>query len=132
MMKFTIDDIKDKERLDKMVEKEANAIYSSPVARKGRTMEDVKFAVKQGKVAELYLIENMGYQEADIKFHDLKDPNTGEYYEVKSYSVSNRNAPFVEKDLKRLKNESWCKSKWYLLFNFYCGQYEFIEKIQIK
>lgn len=113
-----------------MIEKEAKAIFSSDVARKGRDFDTVKFCVRQGKVAELWLIENEGYEESDKKWHDLK--KDGDYTEVKAYTVWGKDAPGVQKDLRRLKNESWNCSKWYILFKFEYGEYELLEKIQIK
>ena len=130
-MKFTIDDIKDRERLERMVEKEALQINRSEFSRRGRSLDDIKFAVRQGKVAELYLIENHGYIESDIKYHDLKDIN-GDYTEVKAYNVWGKDAPFVQKDLRRYREEKWSKSKWYMLFKYENGQYELLDKIQIR
>lgn len=131
-MKFTIEDIKDRERLERMIEKEALQIYNSSQARRGRDLDTVKFCVRQGKIAELYLIENCGYEESDIKWHDLKD-SEGNYVEVKAYNnVSHKDVPFVQKDLKRYRSESWSKSKWYILFNHDYGEYTLVEKIKIK
>lgn len=130
-MKFTVNDIKDKDRLEKMVEKEANQIYNSCIARRGRDLDTIKFTVRQGKIAELYLIENAGYQEADIKWHDLKDEN-GDYIEVKAYNVLSKDAPFVQRDIMRYKNGSWNKSKWYMLFKVKNGEYELLEKIRLR
>lgn len=130
-MKFTIEDIRDRERLERMVEKEANSIYSSLISRHGRSLDDIKFTVRQGKVAELYLIENAGYRESDIKYHDLKD-DEGNYTEVKAYDVWNKDAPFVQRDIMKYKNESWCKSKWYMLFRVQHGQYELLDKVQLR
>ncbi len=115
-----------------MVRREAEQIFNSPVARKGRDLETIEFFVKQGKVAELYLIENYGYDESDIKWHDLKD-SMGDYTEVKAYA----NTPvstltYVERDIKRYKTEKWSNSKWYILFNCNGGVYEFVEKIKIR
>jgi hypothetical protein len=131
-MKFREEDIRNKERLERMVKKEAEAIFSSPAARNGRDLETIEFCVKQGKIAELYLIENCGYDEADKKWHDLLD-ETGEYTEVKAYNnVWSKDAPFVEKDLRRLKNEGWNFSKWYMLFTVVDGEYELLDKIQVR
>jgi hypothetical protein len=129
-VKFTEDDIKDKERLEQMVEKEANAIYKSNVGNNGRDLDTVKFCVRQGKVAELWLIENREYKEANKKYHDLVDKD-GNYTEVKAYSVDNVNAPFIQKDLKKIRTESWNTSRWYIVFKFTHGEYEFLEKIEI-
>lgn len=129
---FTENDIHDKERLERMVEKEAAVIFNSPSARKDRDYDTVKFCVKQGKVAELYLIENFGYEEADKKYHDLKDPISGEYAEVKAYSIHSADVPAVKRDLKRLRTENWNISKWYYLFKYSEGNYELLEKIKVK
>ena len=131
-MKFREEDIRDKERLERMVKKEAEAIFFSPNARNGRDLETIEFCVRQGKVAELYLIENCGYDEADKKWHDLLD-KSGDYTEVKAYNnVWSKDAPFVEKDLRRLKNEGWNFSKWYMLFTVVDGEYELLDKIQVR
>lgn len=130
---FHPDDIRDKERLEKMIDEEASRIYQSDEARFGRTLNQIRESVRQGKVAELMLIERFGYEEADIMWHDLKDPS-GDYTEVKAYSnVWDEHAPQVTKDLKRYRTISKFKSKWYLLFsvddrNFY----KFVSKIKIK
>ena len=130
---FHPDDIKDKERLERMIEEESSRIYRSDEARMGRTLNQIKDSVRQGKVAELMLIEKFGYEEADIMWHDLKDPS-GEYTEVKAYSnIWDEHAPQVSKDLKRYRKIAKFKSKWYLLFsvddrNFY----KFVSKIKIK
>lgn len=130
-MKFTENDIKDWERLERMIEKEAQAIYDSPVARNGRDLDTIRFCVRQGKVAELWLIENEGYEESDKKWHDLK--KDGEYTEVKAYTgVWSKEAPFVQKDLRRLKNESWSTSTWYKLFKVEDGCYELLDTIKLR
>ena len=131
-MQFTIEDIKDKTRLQRMIDIESNSIFNSPVARNNRSLEDIKHSVTQGKVAELYLIENTRFNEADLKWHDLKDPITGTYIEVKAYDIRNVEAPSVQNDLKRYRSASWCKSKWYVLFKVHEGKYELLEKILIK
>ena len=131
-MKFRESDIKDTERLQKMIKKEAESIFSSEKARRGRDLETIEFTVRQGKIAELYLIENYGYQESDKKWHDLFDAN-GDYTEVKAYrNVWSKEAPFVEKDLRRIRSEKWNFSKWYMLFSVSEGEYELLEKIQIR
>jgi len=130
---FHPDEIKDKQRLERMIEDEASRIYRSDEARLGRTMNQIKESVRQGKIAELMLIERFGYEEADIMWHDLKDPS-GDYTEVKAYSnVWDEHAPQVSKDLKRYRNISKFKSKWYLLFSVDDGNfYKFVSKIKIK
>ena len=130
-MRFTIDDIRNRERLEQMVKAEADAIFNSPEARKNRTYDAIYASVQQGKVAELWLIENEGYEEADKRWHDLKDV-CGEYVEVKAYSINDSGSPFVQKDLKRLRTEGWNTSKWYMLFKYDYGVYTFLEKIQLR
>jgi hypothetical protein len=130
-MKFTEKDIQDMARLERMVEREAKAIFNSPCARKNRTYEEIYAAVKQGKIAELYLIENYGYEEAGKQWHDLIDSD-GDYTEVKAYAVYTTDAPSVIRDLNRLRNENWNVSKWYMLFQCIGGEYELLEKIQIR
>lgn len=129
-VKFTEADIKDKDRLERMIEKEANAIFQSSKGNNGRDLETVKFCVRQGKVAELWLIENRDYDEANKKYHDLVDKD-GNYTEVKAYSVDNIDMPFIQKDLKKIRTESWNTSRWYIVFKCVYGEYEFLDKIEI-
>jgi hypothetical protein len=131
VIKFTADDIVDKEKLEKMIQREAEEIFNSENSRKGRDLETIKMSVRQGKVAELYLIENFGYHEAHRKWHDLLNRD-GEYVEVKAYNTTSSKAPFVEKDLRKIRNEGWNHSSWYILFKFKDGQYEFLEKIRVR
>jgi hypothetical protein len=131
-MRFTEDDIVDKARLERMILKEAEAIFNSATARHGRDLESIKLCVRQGKVAELYLIEKHGYMESDKKWHDLVD-HLGDYVEVKAYTNSPRiTLPYVEKDLRKIRTEGWNTSKWYILFNVNDGVYELVEKVKIK
>lgn len=131
---FREEDILDRQRLEEMTEREAVRIYNSDVSRNGRSFEDIKGKVRQGKVAELYLIENFGYEEADLVWHDLKSPE-GEYTEVKAYAkVWDEHAPQVSRDLKRYRTFSVFKSTWYILFSVDQDRniYKFIAKIRIK
>lgn len=131
-VKFTEADIIDKERLERMIEKEALPIFNSATGNKERRdFETVKFCVKQGKIAELWLIENRGYDEANKKYHDLIDKN-GEYTEVKAYDVTSMNAPYIQKDIKKLRTESWNSSRWYIVFKCTHGEYEFLDKVYVK
>ena len=129
-MKFTIEDIRDKEKLNQMVEVEAKHIYDSTKSRKGRSWDEVYAHVLQGKVAELYLIESGEFEPADLKYHDLKDKE-GNYIEVKAYSTTDRNSVYTAKELKRIKAEGWNKSKYVMLFSYIHGDYELIEKIDL-
>lgn len=130
---FNEADIVDKNRLEMMIDDEASRIYQSDEARLGRTLETIRKKVRQGKIAELMLIEKFGYEEADIMWHDLKN-EWGEYTEVKAYSnIWDEHAPQVTKDLERYRSNPKFKSKWYILFlvddrNFY----KFIAKIKIR
>lgn len=132
-MKFTVKDIKDTELLEQLVTEEASRIFSSPKANHGRTLDQIKNAVRQGKIAELYMVESGVYDFADLKWHDLKNKETGDYVEVKAYNVhTGFNAPFVKRDLERYRKESWCKAKWYMLFSCHEGVYELIGTEQLK
>jgi len=131
-MRFRETSIKDKERLERMVKTEAKKIFSSEIARGQRDLETVEFCVRQSKIAELYLIENFDYKEANKKWHDLID-SEGNYTEVKVYNnISSKNIPFVEKDLKKIRTEGWNFSKWYMLFNITEGEYQLVDKIQVR
>ena len=131
-MKFTEADIKDKDLLEKLISEEAIRIFESPKANRGRSYEEVASSVRQGKVAELYLVESGEYEFADIKWHDVKN-SEGEYVEVKAYRVHNGfDAPFVKRDLERYRTEHWCKAKWYMLFSCHNGTYELLGNRKIK
>jgi hypothetical protein len=129
-VKFTENDIKDKERLENMIAKEATQIFDNPQNRYGRDYDTIKYCVRQGKVAELYLIENFGYQESEIKYHDVV--KNGEHSEVKAYNITSSTAPCVEKDLRRYRNAAWSKAKWYIIFKCVDGVYELLDIIKIK
>lgn len=131
MKQFTEHDIKDKERLERMIQVEAYEIHRSQTSRKYRTYNDIEKVVRQGKIAELYMIENYNFREADKKYHDLISPN-GNYIEVKAYSVYDSNAPYVQKDLQRYRKENWNISKWYILFSVWDGVYTYLETINIE
>lgn len=131
-MKFTEADIKDKDLLERLIKEEATRIFESPRANRDRTYEQVANSVRQGKIAELFLVESGVYDFADIKWHDLKNKD-GEYVEVKAYNVHNGfEAPFVKKDLERYRSQDWCKAKWYMLFSCHEGNYEFLGTKHIK
>jgi hypothetical protein len=130
-MKFTEDDIKDKIRLEKLIHQEAKRIHESPAANRGRSYENVVASVRQGKVAELFLVESGNYDFANIRWHDLIDKN-GDYVEVKAYKVNNWDAPYVKRDLERYRTEDWCKAKWYMLFSYDNGTYEYLGNQKIK
>jgi hypothetical protein len=129
-LKFTAEDIKDKELLMQLVKEEATRIFESERARKGRTYEQIEKSVYQGKVAELFLIENHGYLPADRKYHDLKDLE-GNYTEVKAYRNASLESLYVKEDISRIKTGGWNDSKYYILFSFKEGVYELVEKINI-
>lgn len=128
---FTELDIKDKVYLEKQVELEAQRLYSSLKARKGRTIEEIRNSVRIGKVAEVWLIENYDFKQALDVYHDLIDKD-GNYVEVKAYNVYSSNAPHVQNDLYRIRTGGWNRSKWYLLFQHNNGTYNFLEKISVR
>jgi hypothetical protein len=130
---FTEADIIDTDRLEKMTESEAVRIFNSEEARFGRSLETIRERVRQSKIAELYMIENYKFEEADIMWHDLKSSD-GEYTEVKAYkNIWDEYAPSVTRDLKRYRSVEKFQSKWYLLFSVDDGNiYRFVSKIKIK
>jgi len=128
---FTESDIKDKSYLEQQIELEAQRLYTSPKARRGRSVDEIRKVVRQGKVAEVWLIENKSFTSAPDIYHDLID-SEGNYVEVKAYNVYNSNSPYVQKDLDRIRNGGWNRSKWYLLFQYNNGVYNFLEKILIR
>jgi hypothetical protein len=128
---FTINDIQDQYHLDFMIKEEAYRIYNSPKARLGRSLEEITEKVKIGKIAEVYLIEQGMYKPAKDIYHDLVD-DMGNFIEVKAYTVYDSNAPFVIRELQRIRESEWNKSKWMMLFRHYEGAYTFLEKIFIK
>lgn len=129
-MQFTESDIKDKTYLESQILSEAKRLFESPKARNGRTLEEIKKVVRQGKVAEVFLIETGKYRASENIYHDLIDEE-GNYVEVKAYSINNSNAPHVQNDLYRIRTQGWNKSKWYMLFKYDNGTYTFLEKILI-
>ena len=87
-----------------------------------KSLEELKDAVRQGKVAEQWLIENHSFTQAHLKYHDLVNSDR-EYVEVKAYSYGDIFSPFVTKDLIRYRDANWSKAKWYILFNCVDGVY---------
>jgi hypothetical protein len=131
MRDFTQDDIKDKELLEKLIQEETKRIFESDKARHGRNEDQITASVKQGKIAELYLVQSGRFKFADIKWHDLVN-SAGEYVEVKAYDVNDWNAPSVIRDLQRYRTEKWCKAKYYYLFQCRGGTYKFLAILRIK
>ena len=119
-----------------MIKKEVDSIYNSDTARRGRDYETIKFSVRQGKIAELYLIENYGYSESDIRWHDLKKINenggVGEYVEIKAYSSNSIDAGYLDAEIRRIKNSSWNYSKYLIAFKVDHGEYSFYKKIDLR
>lgn len=128
---FRKEDIKDQQYLKQEIQNEASRIFNSPVASKGRSFDNIKASVEQGKVAEIWLTENFPFTLAKDVYHDLLD-DEGNYVEVKAYSVKDSKAPYVVDALTRIANGTWNKSKYMLLFNYNQGTYTFLEKIMIR
>ncbi len=125
---FTIDDIKDKDLLRKLVEEETDQIYRN--SSRGRSYEAVRSAVQQGKVAELFLVERYEYLFSELKYHDLVNKRN-EIVEVKAYSSTETLPTFVIKDIRKIQSSDWNKSKWYYYFGYYDGVYTLHQKIKI-
>jgi len=135
MKSFTQDDIKDKELLEKLINEEADRIYKSETARHNRSYDNIYSTVKQGKIAEMYLVESGRFKFADLKWHDLVSANldgTIEYSEVKAYDVDDWNSPYVQRDIARYRSEKWCKSTWYYLFQYRNATYKLLAVLRIK
>lgn len=128
---FTEADIKNKKLLESEIEKESNRIFDSSSANGGRTLNQIRDVVRQGKVAEIWLHENFNFELAEDIYHDLID-DKGAYVEVKAYSVQSSSAPYVQNAISRIKNGNWNKSSYMMLFNYMHGRYKFLEKIQIR
>ena len=128
---FRADDIRDVELLEENIHKEASAIWENVNLRRWRNFEELKASVRQGKIAEQWLIENHGFTPARIKYHDVVNSDR-EYVEVKAYSYGDIFASFVQKDLIKYKNATWSQAKWYVLFNCVNGVYNHVATVKIK
>jgi hypothetical protein len=130
-MLFTIEDIRDKDLLKKLVDEESNQIYIKTSSRRNRTLEEIRSAVQQGKVAELYLVENFEYEFSYIKYHDLFNKDR-EIVEVKAYSSTEVFPSFIIKDIRKIQSSDWNKSNWYYYFGYHEGMYNLHQKIKLK
>lgn len=128
---FTINDIREIDLLESNIELEAVRIFENEKSRRGRSLEQLKDSVRQGKVAEQWLIENHSFTQAHLKYHDLVNSDR-EYVEVKAYSYGDIFSSFVTKDLIRYRDASWSKAKWYILFNCIDGVYHYKATIKIR
>ncbi len=128
---FSIADIRDIELLEENIHREASAIWENVNLRRGRNFEELKTSVRQGKIAEQWLIENHAFTQARLKYHDLVNVD-GEYVEVKAYSYGDIFMDFVVKDLIKYRDSTWSKAKWYILFNCIDGIYYHKATIKIK
>lgn len=129
-MQFNESDIQDEKYLEEQIELEAQRLFNSPKSNLGRSLDDIRNRVRQGKIAEVWLIENKNFKSAPDIYHDLID-SEGNYVEVKAYNIYNSNAPSVQNDLYRIRTQGWNKSKYMMLFQCKEGQYKFLEKITI-
>jgi hypothetical protein len=128
---FSIADIRDIELLEENIHREASAIWENVNLRRNRNFEELKSSVRQGKIAEQWLIENHGFTQARIKYHDVVNPDR-EYVEVKAYSYGDIFASFVQRDLQKYKAANWSQAKWYVLFNCVNGVYNHMATVKIK
>lgn len=85
-------------------------LYNSDTARKDfngnkRNQKQIFETCLSGQIAEQYLIENYGFQDYDVLYHDLiKD---GIITEVKTST----NKSYLDEQYIRIKNSNWNKSK---------------------
>jgi len=129
---FTADDIKDKNLLNVLIEEEANRIFKSSAANRGRSYEEIYEACKIGKIAECWLYENRDLKFTDSIHTDLINENH-EVIEVKVKTSSESKLKIaIYNDIERILNESWNDSTYYICFilkdNIY--KFECIKKIR--
>jgi hypothetical protein len=127
---FTENDIKDKDKLELDIMMESKMIFESPVAARGRTLEQILEHSRQGKIAEQFLIETGEYIRCTKKYHDLVDSEAN-IVEVKAFSVNDRHAPGVKKVINDIKNGDWNHSKYIILFKYCDGIYSYLDTIPI-
>lgn len=128
---FTIADIREIELLEANVLHEAQCIYDNERLRRDRTLAQVADKVRQGKVAEQWLIENHAFTQARLKFHDLVNSDR-EFVEVKAYSYGDIFSDFIMRDLVKYRDSTWSRAKWLILFNCINGTYYHKATIKIK
>ena len=131
--KFTINDIINKYLLEKDSNDESYRINEEEKKKENpRTLEQIKFFYKMGKVAEHYLAQEFKHLSlSNNNYHDLWDSNEKCYVEVKAYSQKNIDNDLVKKHINRIKNAKWNKSKYLLLFMVKNDIYEFIKRYDI-
>jgi len=130
MIKFKESEIRDKAYLETEIESEAQRIFKSSKANKGRSIETIREKVRQGKTAEVWMIENWGFKAAKDVYHDLID-SEGNLIEVKAYNPYNCNTEYIQNVVEKLKSSVWNQSKWLFLFEYDNGTYTFLKKIAI-
>jgi len=142
IIKFRKEDIKDQHALAQMVQEETKRIYESPRARKGRAWSVIEKMVWQGKPAEMWLIENLGYTPAPptvnskgehTYYHDLIDPNGVDITEVKAWTEDHINRG-IETTVRKILSGTWNMSTQVVVFAFEPQDhtYTYIDKIQIR
>lgn len=111
-MKFTQNDV----NMDKVHERAK--IEASKVNRGNRTPEQLLKDCVQGHVAEQYLMDNYGFTDCDLKYHDLvKD---GKIIEVKT----SKSPVYLDNQLKRIIEADWNHSDIFIGFLIKDGIYE--------
>lgn len=102
--KFTIDDL-DPVLLKVAIDKQVESIMSSSRAHRYRLIDDVYNSVRQGVIAEQYLIQRCGFEKDPYKYGDvIKD---GIKYEVKAFTNPRYTAQSVIDKLKLQKSAGW-------------------------
>jgi hypothetical protein len=136
-MKFTKEDVPDQVQLKESIDELADIIYASNYLRHGRTYEKVQAMVGQGIIAEEYLIQNLGFENDRMKYHDVK--KDGVCYEIKAWSITPTTEKIISQHL--IKFRKWRKygvnpnspyncSKL-IIFAFNKGVYEFYKMYDI-
>ena len=131
---FKKSDIPNQEKLQEAIDETVDSIYYSLQARNGRSREQIQTVVEQGIVAEQYLIQLEGFENATGIYNDVKKDGT--YYEVKAF----RPHRLTYKTLLDLANKlkSWRKkprmkymSSQLLIFKFDHGIYSYHTQIDL-
>lgn len=86
---------------------EANEIFAKPSTRRGRSYEEILKTVLYGHVAEVFLIEKMGFTDDTRKYKDVIN-TAGKYVEVK-VTEGDYYVPYVLERAVAAKKESWRK-----------------------
>jgi len=101
-------------KLDKEMISEANRIYTSPKARRGRSPEEVWACVRKGRPAEYFLRKTFNWADDPRGYHDLLS-HVGLSIEVKCWDEWWISRNIIQLSETRAKG-TWFKSDWVFVF----------------